>query len=245
MKLQRYRLRTRLAHAAVYVVTLLLLFSGLWLLAGQEGRPSPLARITGLADTTVHVWLGWALLALTLGMVLFMPRGLLAFARETLRYDRGDVAWLLSWPRAALTGRFARHEGHFDPGQRVANLLIVACLVALLGSGVGLVSVHGGLAFVWLARIHTWATYLLLPLIAGHVLIAVGVLPGYRDVWRSMHLSGRIPEGTARRLWPGWAERTLADDAEAIPHPEQVRSPREDGQAEEVLDEWRYDRPLK
>jgi len=41
------------------------------------------------------------------------------------------------------------------------------------------------------------------------VLVAIGVLPGYRGVWHAMHLGGRVPEETARRVWPGWAEREI------------------------------------
>jgi len=48
------------------------------------------------------------------------------------------------------------------------------------------------------------------PVILGHVLVAIGVLPGYRGVWRSMHLGGHLREETARRVWPGWTERTLS-----------------------------------
>jgi formate dehydrogenase subunit gamma len=33
------------------------------------------------------------------------------------------------------------------------------------------------------------------------------VLPGYRGVWRAMHLGGHLAEPVARRLWPGWVER--------------------------------------
>jgi hypothetical protein len=52
--------------------------------------------------------------------------------------------------------------------------------------------------------VHTWATYALIPLIGGHVLVASGMLPGYRGVWRSMHLGGRLDVEVARRLWPEW-----------------------------------------
>src|SRR3546814_7501420 len=50
-----------------------------------------------------------------------------------------DLGWFGAWPRALFTGRFARHHGHFDPGQRIANLVMIALLVVLIGSGVGLV----------------------------------------------------------------------------------------------------------
>jgi formate dehydrogenase subunit gamma len=55
---------------------------------------------------------------------------------------------------------------------------IVASLVAIIASGVGLALVPGGPIFARLQHIHTWATIVLTPVLAGHVLIAVGVLPG-------------------------------------------------------------------
>ena len=113
----------------------------------------------------------------------------------------------VAWPAALFTGRFRRHEGHFDPGQRVANVVLVLLLAALVGSGVGLTQVTGGLSFVWLQRIHRWATYLVTPVLLGHIVIASGVLPGYRGVARSMHLGGRLRRDVARRVWPGWLDR--------------------------------------
>ena len=63
---------------------------------------------------------------------------------------------------------------------------------------------HGGATFALLARVHRWTTYPITALIVGHMLIASGVLPGYRRVWRSMHLGGRVDADVAQRLWPAW-----------------------------------------
>ncbi|HEX2772153.1 MAG TPA: hypothetical protein VHN18_06945 [Micromonosporaceae bacterium] len=130
-----------------------------------------------------------------------------AIAAGGVDLDLGDLAEFARWPAALVTGRFERHEGHFDPGQRVANLILVALLATLVGSGVGLLVVTGGPEFVWLQRLHRWATYLITPVLLGHVLIAAGLPPGYRGVARSMHFGGRLSERVARRLWPGWLER--------------------------------------
>lgn len=204
---ERYTRRTRWFHAGVYISTLLLLGTGWWLLLGHEGDPSPVAQLFRTPDTTVHKDVGWALAALiAVGLVLGI-RAVRTFVTESLRFRASDVRWFLTWPAAALTGRFARHDGHFDPGQRIVNVLLVISLLVLVGSGVGLVLLHGGPTFAVLARLHKWATYLCTVLIAGHVLIAAGVLPGYRGVWRSMHLGGRLDSRVAGRLWPGWLER--------------------------------------
>jgi formate dehydrogenase subunit gamma len=216
-RIRRTSRRARLLHAAVYLTTLALLLTGWWLLVGGEGRPSPLARLFGAPDIRVHEWFGWGLAAALVLPLLIWWRGVATFARETFRVDRGDGRWWRSWPKGAFTGRFARHEGHFDPGQRVANVVLVGGLVVLASTGIAMTTLHGGPVFVWLVRIHKWTTLLVTPVILGHVLIALGVLPGYRGVWRAMHLGGRVPENTARRIWPGWTERSLGNGSAGRP----------------------------
>lgn len=205
---ERNNRATRWFHAGTYLLVLALLATGWWLLSGREGQPSPLARLTGLADTDLHTYAGWGFVGLAgLGVVLGW-RAARTLLVDSVRFRRGDLGWLLRWPRAVLTGRFPRHDGHFDPGQRIANLVMVALLLVLAGTGVGLRMVVGGPEFIWLDRLHRWATYVITPVLLGHILIAAGLLPGYRGVWRAMHFGGRLPAAVARRLWPGWLERT-------------------------------------
>lgn len=194
---------TRLLHTASYLVTTVLLVTGWWLATGHDGRPSLLARAAGEPDVALHRQVGWGLAALAALAVTAGFGGTRTFLRETARADRGDGHWLRRWPAAALTGRFPRHRGHFDPGQRLANVAFLATLGTLVATGIGLTTLHGGPAFVWLVRIHRWGTVALTVLVAGHVLVASGILPGYRGAWRAMHRGGRVPAATARRLWPG------------------------------------------
>jgi formate dehydrogenase subunit gamma len=203
---QRYNRRTRWFHCGVYLTVLVLLATGWWLRLGQEGRPSPLAEVARIPDTELHTWTGWVLVGVTVLGIGLGARAVRTFAAETLRFRRADLTWLARWPRALWTGGFARHDGHFDPGQRIANVVIVAGLAALIGSGVGMAVLHGGPAFVVLVRVHRWSTYLITPVLLGHILITF-LPPGYRGAWRSMHLGGRVNRAVARRLWPGWLER--------------------------------------
>jgi hypothetical protein len=110
-------------------------------------------------------------------------------------------------PPHSASAEQTHHDGHFDPGQRIANAIVVILLAALIGSGVALVTVSGGPAFVWLVRVHRWSTYAITPVLIGHIAIASGILPGYRGVARAMHLGGRLPVAVARRVWPGWLQR--------------------------------------
>ena len=121
-----------------------------------------------------------------------------------------------------FTGRFRRHEGHFDPGQRLANVAIVGLLALLIVSGVGLVVVHAGPLFAALNLVHRISTIAFTVVIVGHIVVATGILPGYEGVWRSMHLGGRLSLDTACRLWPGWTERHTAEPGSG----EAVRSAR-------------------
>ncbi|NJD27950.1 MAG: cytochrome b/b6 domain-containing protein [Chloroflexi bacterium] len=223
MTIERYPRSARRYHAAIYVVTLLLLASGWWLLAGREGDASPVARLTGIPDAQLHVWLGWLLVVVALLPLPFLLRGVVAFIRETFRRDPGDLRWLAGLPAAVITGRFRRHEGHFDPGQRIANVAIVLLLVGLVASGVAMVLVKVGPVFAIAAAVHRITTIAFTIVIAGHIVVALGVLPGYRGVWRSMHLGGRLHLHTARRLWPGWTERH-AGSAEPTTEPSPART---------------------
>jgi cytochrome b subunit of formate dehydrogenase len=177
-----------------------------------------LARVTGVGDVALHEYAGWALAVVgALGLIVG-ARAVVTFVADSFRYERGDGRWLVRWPGATFSGRFGHHDGHFDPGQRIANIVLAGSLLALVVSGVGLTSVSGGPAFVWFLRVHKYATNVATLFIIGHVVVASGLLPGYRGVWRSMHWrGGGVTEPTARRLWPGWTDRTLSPSEETSP----------------------------
>jgi formate dehydrogenase subunit gamma len=193
---------TRWFHAATVVVTAVLLATGWWLRTGHEGRPSLVARVFGAPDTEVHRNAGWVLVAVLGVGVTLGVRAAWTFTRETLRVDRGDARWFLRWPAGALTGRFARHDGHFDPGQRLANVAFVGSFATVVVSGVALTTLSGGSTFATMVRVHRGATYVLTAVVVGHLVLVSGILPGYRGAWRAMVGRGRVRRGTARRLWP-------------------------------------------
>ncbi|HEX6425050.1 MAG TPA: cytochrome b/b6 domain-containing protein [Acidimicrobiales bacterium] len=193
---------TRWFHAATFLVTAVLLATGWWLRTGHEGSPSLLAEVAGRSDADLHRQAGWASVALAGAGVTLGVRAAWTFVRETLRVDRGDARWFRRWPVGALAGRFAPHAGHFDPGQRLANVAFVATLGTIIGTGVAMTTLSGGPVFASLVRVHRVATYVLTALVAGHLLVVAGVLPGYRGAWRAM-IGGRgVAAETARRLWP-------------------------------------------
>jgi formate dehydrogenase subunit gamma len=188
------------------LTTFALLYTGWWLLTGHEGRPSALASALGRSDIDVHERAGWFLVIIAGVGITIGARAAWTFVRETLRVDRGDWRWFLRWPVGALRGRFVRHNGHFDPGQRVLNLAFLAAFALTVGTGIALLNTPAGPMFATLDRLHRYGTYALTVLVIAHILVAIGILPGYRGVWRAMHLGGRVSRHTADRLWPGWLD---------------------------------------
>jgi formate dehydrogenase subunit gamma len=110
----------------------------------------------------------------------------------------------------------APHGGHFDPGQRVMNVALVVSLLALTVSGI-LMSFPERItpaAFAVSLRAHRASTIVLVIVLAGHVLVASGILPAYRGVWRAMHGDGRVSGELAGRLWPSWTAARESEERE-------------------------------
>src|SRR5262245_60812774 len=81
-----YSRPARWLHAGVYLTVLTLMATGVWLLVGKEGVPSPLSRLTGVRDTSLHVWVGWGFVALAVVGVVAGRRGTRMFVVESLRF---------------------------------------------------------------------------------------------------------------------------------------------------------------
>ena len=63
-RLIRHPRRVRWFHSAIYLLTIPLIWTGGWLLFGEEAHPSLLARAFGVADVRLHVWVGRTFLVL-------------------------------------------------------------------------------------------------------------------------------------------------------------------------------------
>ena len=214
MTVQRYGRVGRWFHAGIYLTVLFLLATGWWFVLAGYDHASPLRALTGRGDAESHELAGYGMALVIVVWLPFGARGLPRFIRETLRYRKGDGRWLAGFPKAAFTGRFPHHDGHFDPGQRLANIVIVLTLGTLVFSGLSMLLLPIG----GMLEIHRWATYAATPVILGHIVVASGVLPGYRGVWRSMHLGGRLPDDVAERIWP--SEPPAAAAAQPLRQPD-------------------------
>jgi cytochrome b subunit of formate dehydrogenase len=214
--------RARWLHTLVYLSTLFLAYTGIAVLL--EGHPGLSRPFGGHVPTaTSHRLVGYGLLIFAALVALVWWRAAGRFAANSVRFSRLDLRWLAGYPRMALApGRSqpAPHRGHFDPGQRVFNVLLVLTFLVLGVTGIvmGMPERFLPSVFGWSLRIHELATWVLIGLVAGHLLLASGLLPGYRGVWRAMHLGGRVPAATARRLWPLWStapqrQRAVAQNA--------------------------------
>jgi formate dehydrogenase subunit gamma len=96
------------------------------------------------------------------------------------------------------------------------NCVVVVSLVVLAVTGVVLsfAPLVTPAAFAWNLRVHRLATWILAAAVALHLVVATGILPGYRGVWRAMHVDGRVPARLAGLLWPRWAREEATRTAE-------------------------------
>jgi formate dehydrogenase subunit gamma len=205
----RNRSAARRLHAAVYLLTGFLFLSGLAVLG--EGRPTLEALLGGHpAAARWHRWVGFGLLGLASLVAIIRTRTSMWFLAESARFRAGDLRWFAWYPRFLLKPSRhapAPHDGHFDPGQRVFNLVVVASLLALAATGAVMSFPQRFLpeAFAASLRIHRVVTWVLGIAVAGHLVVASGVLRGYRGVWRAMHWDGRVAAALGHALWPKWA----------------------------------------
>ncbi len=128
---ERNNRRTRWYHAGVYLTVLVLLFTGWWLTLGQEGAPSPLAELFDTPDTDLHTTIGWVFVGVAALGLMLGRRAAWSLASDSVRFRRSELRWFARWPAAVFTGRFGRHEGHFDPGQRIANVVMIVLLAGV------------------------------------------------------------------------------------------------------------------
>jgi cytochrome b subunit of formate dehydrogenase len=194
---QRFGRAARCFHTFVYLTVLVALVTGWWFVVDRYQHPLG-------PDTTIHELAGVLLILGAVVYVVARARAAWAFVKESATYERGDLRWLLAWPRAALTGRFPHHDGQYDPGQRLASAIMMATLTAIALSGIAMLTLPSEALPVSPLQVHRWATFLFTPVVVGHMIVAAGVLPGYRGVWRSIHRGGRLPRDVSARIWPGW-----------------------------------------
>lgn len=182
-----------------------------------EGSPSIEGLFGGhVATGRWHRWVGFGLIGLGVVVAAMRPRASTWFLAQSVRFGRQDLDWFVRHPRFLLRPSRhapAPHDGHFDPGQRVFNLVVVVSLLALAATGAVMSFPQRFVpaAFAASLQIHRVATWILGIAVAGHLVVVSGLFRGYRGVWRAAHRDGRVAAALGRALWPTWARGEEAD----------------------------------
>lgn len=198
------------------MLTGFLFVSGLAVLG--EGSPALEGLFGGhVATARWHRWVGFGLVGLALLVVILRPGTSAWFLAESVRFGRQDLDWFVRHPRFLLRpSRYAPapHDGHFDPGQRVFNVVVVVLLLALAATGAVMSFPQRFLptAFAASLQIHRAATWMLGIAVAGHLVVVSGLFRGYRGVWRAVHWDGRVAAALGHALWPKWARGKERED---------------------------------
>ena len=140
-----------------------------------------------------------AAIAFWAGLLLLIPGGrrrLRATARQIDRFDRDDGRWL-AW---AVTRRGSEPpQGRFNAGQKLNTAIVAGLMVVFTVSGTLMYLQETDAAFRGTSAIaaHDWATWLAVPLVAGHLYLAL-VNRSTRHSLRGMLLGGVRRDWAAR-----------------------------------------------
>jgi len=215
----------RAFHWGVALPTLVLLVTGLFLRFGWlQSLMVGYDRRVGLR---LHLVAGVAFLFAPLLVILLGTRRSLAKAARTLlRMDRRDLRFLRDLPRWLRNDPEAGGDvGRFNGGQKLNAFVSGITLLIATATGVFLwaspplpEAATGAIPVLtfWVAIVHEATTYILLPVLLGHIFMAL-VHPRTRESLRGI-LFGFVDAEWARRHHPRWyREVEGAERPQALP----------------------------
>ena len=208
---RRFSATERAFHWSIALPTLVLLLSGLflrfgWLQALMVGYDHRVGlRLHLLACVTI--------LFLPLLMVLRGDRRVLRrTGRALVQMDSADLRFLRDLPRWLRSDPdVGREVGRFNGGQKLNTLVSGFTLLVATATGLFLwifssppagATAPRSLLGAWAGVLHEATTYILLPVLAGHIFMAL-VHPRTRESFRGM-LFGFVDAGWASRHHPRW-----------------------------------------
>jgi formate dehydrogenase subunit gamma len=201
----RFSAADRVVHWTIAACILALLATGLSL--GQF-MPNSINPVIAHRDVVRSVHLDASVILIMI-VVLALGRGapLNALWHDVEMFTRDDWAWLR---RIAVPARWRREplppQGRFNAGQKLNTVLTAAAVVGFVATG-GLMWQGGHLASSLssaASQWHDWLTFLIIPLIAGHIAVAL-LFRSTRPAMRGM-LLGAVRLDFARRRHARWAD---------------------------------------
>lgn len=149
----------------------------------------------------VHVSAVVALVLGALAVVAFgNRRSLMRAARELLRLDRSDRAWLLATVRHPVHRQPEPQWGMFNAGQKIMAWALAASVTGLVGSGLYALTNEGA------GGLHAAFAVLTGLLVGAHVFMAV-INPATRHALNAM-VHGRVLRSWAAEHHPRWLSST-------------------------------------
>lgn len=207
----RFTRAERTLHWVFAVLFLVLLLSGLGLYLGPGLNPF-LDRRELMRG--IHLDAAVATVGLLLLVAAGSPGTLGRLRRDVEWFDRDDARWLLLvCVPAAIRRRPLPPQGRFNAGQKLNTVLTAAATVGFVVTGS---MMYGGgqlptslseAADSW----HLLLTAAMIPLVAGHLAIAL-LVPSTRGAMRGI-LTGRVRLDFARRRHARWAEALEPEDS--------------------------------
>jgi formate dehydrogenase subunit gamma len=138
------------------------------------------------------------------------PRSTSNFIKETFKWSRDDIRWLLAAPGYYFGGPEEKMppQGRLNSGQKLWQALIIVTGLIFVVTGIAMWVFRLSLpisAYQWLLFVHGIAFVIILVMFLLHTYLAV-FHPRFRESFRSM-LDGRVSPTYARTHYRKWYEK--------------------------------------
>ena len=196
--MRRFSRAERTAHWVVAVTFLVMTATGLILYLPMFAS----LAADRMLWKSLHIGAAIAFWVGLVAVVAVSPRSLGRTASQLDRFDDDDRAWL-AW---AVRRRGAEPPaGRFNAGQKLNSAVIAGLAVVFTVSGVLMLLQETDKTFRGVTSailVHDWATWVALPLVAGHIYLAT-INASTRHSLRGITL-GTVRREWARRHHPKW-----------------------------------------
>ncbi|UCZ52391.1 cytochrome b/b6 domain-containing protein [Bacillus shivajii] len=110
-------------------------------------------------------------------VLLFDPKSLFHWVKQTLTWRKNDFKFFLAFPKEFFGGKAKiPKQGFFNAGEKLNSLLTIICAILLIGSGVVMWAPGAFSTTVvqWAYPIHNIAFGLAMAVVVGHIFLSIG-----------------------------------------------------------------------
>ena len=208
---KRYRKRTIVLHWLHTAAFLVLVLTGAVTFFRGDGFSN------FYIDKILHRAAAVLFISIPVLNYLLDPVATLGFIKETFKWNRDDLKWLMAAPDYYFGGDESRMpaQGRLNAGQKAWQAIIIVTSLVFVATGIALWGFRWAFplpAYQWLLFAHGVVFVIVVLMFLVHVYLGV-FHPRFRESLRSM-LDGRISPDYAKKHYLKWFEKQACNKAD-------------------------------